>query len=243
MQLEKVSQELQLLPPKRLGTMLAKARLASGYSLVEAVDALGHGWTPMELLEVETGRRPVMDTDLEVLTGLYGIHTTSLIPLRSRLAIDLEEGTISVGGQRRIFGRKADPDQELLSHYLAMVYAMRNLRPGTEVPLRAPDLEVLSEALRRDPEQITVDLTRMMVENAKQIEPRMQRFRDRLIIPTVGVVVAAIATGGVLLLVNDAAAGAAPMGALPPAFDVEIGDAVVQERLPDGTPGPVEIRD
>lgn len=60
------------------------APLSGGYSLVEAADSLGDTWSPLELLEVETGRRPVLDPDLEVLTDLYGIPTTSLIPERSR---------------------------------------------------------------------------------------------------------------------------------------------------------------
>ena len=44
MQTEEAQPEL-LLPPKRLGTLLAEARLAGGYSLVEAADSLGGGWS------------------------------------------------------------------------------------------------------------------------------------------------------------------------------------------------------
>ena len=146
MQTEELPSEL-LLPPKRLGSLLAEARLAGGYSLVEAADQLSDAWSPVELLEVETGLRPVLDPDLEVLTDLYGIPTTSLIPERSRLVIDLDEGVLGVGSQRVVLGGETAQEREVLEQYLAMVYTMRDLRPGLSVPLRTPDLEVLSTAL------------------------------------------------------------------------------------------------
>ena len=52
---------------------------------------------PVELLEVETGRRPVLDPDLEVLTDLYGIPTTSLIPERSAPGDRPGRGRLGVG--------------------------------------------------------------------------------------------------------------------------------------------------
>jgi hypothetical protein len=58
-------------------------------------------------------------------------------------------------------------------------------------------------------------------------------------------VVVAATTAGMLLLVSNTSE--ATPGAEDPAatavVETEIGDAVVQERLPDGSPGPVEVRD
>lgn len=231
-----------LLPPKRLGSLLAEARLAGGYSLVEAADSLGSDWSPVELLEVETGLRPVLDPDLEVLTDLYGIQTTSLIPERSRLVIDLEEGVLGVGSRQVVLGGHTSQDREVLGEYLAMVYAMRDLPPGMSVPLRTPDLEVLGSALHRPTEDLEAELRQMMLDAGVVVEPRMRRFKNRLLIPAIGLVVAAT-TAGMLLLVNDSDATPASDGANPPvAVDTEIGDGVVQERLPDGSPGPVEVR-
>jgi hypothetical protein len=232
-----------LLPPRRLGGLLAEARLAGGYSLVEAAEALGDPWSPVELLEVETGRRPVLDPDLEVLTDLYGIETTSLIPERSRLVIDLDEGVLGVGGHQVALGGATAQDREVLGQYLAMVYTMRDLPPGRSVPLRTPDLEVLSTALSRPTDELEAELRQMMIDAGTVVEPRMQRLRGRVLIPAIGLVVAATAAG-VLLLVNDSDAAPARDGAdVPAAVDVEVGDAVVQHRLPDGSPGPVEVRD
>lgn len=232
-----------LLPPRRLGSLLAQARLSGGYSLIEASDALGEPWSPVELLEVETGRRPLLDPDLETLTELYGIETTSLIPDRSRLVIDLDEGLLGVGDTRVTLGGQSRQEREVLSQYLAMVYTMRELPPGCEVPLRSPDLSVLSTALDRPAELIEAELRQMMVDAASITEPRMARLRGRILIPAIGLVVAAT-TAGLLLLVSDSDATPAKEGVdAPAALDTEIGDAVVQERNADGTPGPVEVRD
>jgi hypothetical protein len=122
------------------------------------------------------------------------------------------------------------------------VYTMRDLRPGLSVPLRTPDLEVLSTALHRPTEELEAELRQMMVDAGTVVEPRMRRLRGRILIPAVGLIVAAT-TAGMLLLVNDSEATPAPDGTnAPAAVTTDIGDAVVQERLPDGSPGPVEVR-
>jgi len=245
MQIEELSPEV-LLPPKRLGALLADARLVGGYSLTEAAEALGDAWTPVDLLEVETGRRPVMDADLEVLSSLYGIKTTSLIPERSRLVIDLDEGVLGVGSRQVSLGGDVAQDREVLSQYLAMVYAMRDIPVGRSVTLRTPDLAVLCTSLQRPADDIEAELRQMMLDAVDLVEPRMHRLRNRVLIPAIGLVVAATTAGMLLLVTNDSDASpvTAGDGANPPAaVDVEIGDAVVQERLPDGTPGPVQVRD
>lgn len=230
-----------LLPPKRLGSLLADARVAGGYSLAEAAVALDGELSSLDLLEVETGRRPVLDPELEALTGLYGIPTTSLIPERSRLEIDLDEGLLAVGARQVALGGAAAQEREVLSQYLAMVYTMRAVPPGRSVTLRAPDLEVLGSALRRPAEQIEAELLEMMVQAGTTLEPRMRRLRGRVLIPVIGLVVAATTAGVLLMVANDSSAEPSE----PVAGDVptEIGDGVVQERLSDGSPGPVVPRD
>lgn len=243
---DELSPEL-LLPPKRLGTLLAEARLSRGYTLGEVADALGSDWDPIELLEVETGRKPLLDPDLEVLTGLYGIATTSLIPQRSRLVIDLDEGVLSVGSHQVALDAAAH-HKDVLERYLAMVYTMRDMPTGRELTLRTPDMDVLGAALRRPADEVEAHLRELMLASATVVEPRMKRLRGRLLIPAIGLVVAATAAG-VLLLVNDSDATPAPNDdnavestAVTPPSQVEIGDAILQERLPDGTPGEVQVR-
>jgi transcriptional regulator with XRE-family HTH domain len=244
-----------LVPPRRLGQLLATARVQSGYSLEEATDALGSSWSPLALLEVETGHRPVVDRDLALLTTLYGIPTTNLIPARSHLLLDLDEGRLEVGDRTATLEGDSLERRDVLARYLSMVYAMRDVNPGQTVPLRLPDLEILSGVLGAPRRQVEDELHELMVRNPDLVSARTRRLKGRLLVPVLGVLVAVTAVG-TLLLVNDSdAADVSSTGGAPattvvesptaPAGEVptEIGDAVVQERLPDGSPGPVETRD
>lgn len=241
-----------LVPPQRLGALLARARLERGFTLVEASEALGEPWGTVDLLEVETGRRPVLDPQIEQLAALYDIDTASLVPERSRLVVDLEDASMR-SGEHVVDLRGGDVERrEVLGRYLAMVYSMRDVRPGSAVPLRDDDVALL-EGVLSVPRALLVDeLERMMVDERSFVEPRVSRLRGRVFVPAIGIVVAAT-TAGLLLFVaaDDGTAGAtvgAPAGSEqeaeePAAGEVEIGDAVVQERLPDGSPGPVVTRD
>lgn len=244
-----------LLPPKRLGTLLAEARNDGGYSLSEAAEALGPNWTSLALLEVETGRRPVMDPEVAALTDLYGIETTTLIPERSHLVVDLTEGRLAAGDREIRIEASSIERREVLSQYLAMVYAMRDLMPGTAVSLRDPDVAVLEGVLGVPSQTVVSELRSLMVAPDGAVAHRVRRLRGRVLIPVIGVVVAVTAAGTLLFVSGDSDAaevkstggtesvqpGAAT--AAPVEAEVEIGDAVVQERLPDGTPGPVVVRD
>jgi len=114
------------------------------------------------------------------------------------------------------------------------------------VPLRTPDLEILGSALDRPADLLEAELLQMMVDGADLVQPRMLRLRNRILIPAVGLIVAATTVGLLVLVTNDS--DAAPAQGrdgvnAPTAVETEIGNAVVQERLPDGTPGPVQTRD
>jgi transcriptional regulator with XRE-family HTH domain len=230
-------QEL-LVPPRRLGNLLAQARLAGGYSLEEAAAVLGGSWNALNLLEAETGRRHLSDDEVLQITEVYEIPTSTLIPARSRLVVDITEGTLSVGGETVRFEASAPERRDVLSRYLSMVYAMRHVRPGQEVPLRDPDLEVLEGVFSRPRAQIEEELHLLMTDPTGSVGYRTNRLRGRILVPVVGVVVAATAIGTLLLVTNDSGASAGPVKS-GDAVEVEIGDAVVQERLADGTPGPV----
>lgn len=247
-----------LVPPRRLGNLLAGARADGGYTLAEAADALGGDWSAVDLLEVETGRRALTDDDLEDLAGLYGIDTTRLVPERSHLVIDLTEGTLGVGSRTISLEGSAALRRDVLARYLALVYAMRDLPAGSPLHLRQPDIEVLSSALGAPGPEIAAELRELVEDGAATVEPRMARIRGRILVPVIGIVVAATAAGTLLLVSNDSDAAPADAGSVPAGGEtgaedagtgdaagapVEIGDAVVQERLPDGSPGPVQVRD
>lgn len=232
------SQPELLVPPKRLGNLLAAARLAGGYTLEEAAQSLGGGWDTLTLLEAETGRRPLVDTEVEQLTGLYDIPTATLIPERSRLVLDISEGTLAMGGEVVRFEQSQAQRRDVLGRYLAMVYTMRDIRPGTPVPLRLPDLDVLESVFGAPRRELEDELREMMTDPTGSVGQRARRLRGRVLVPVIGVVVAATTVGTLLLVSNDSSAADGPTDS-GDAVEVEIGDAVVQERLPDGSPGPV----
>jgi len=219
-----------------------------GFSLEEAASRMGGRLSSVALLEIETGHRRVNDRDLSALAELYQIETAELVPSRSELIIDLSEGTISAGhGRARVtVVPDAEDREEILSRYLSLVYSMRRTPPGTAIPLRNDDMAVLSDALGVPSVQVADELRSMMVPAAADVENRFRRLRGRVLVPAVGVLVAMTAVGALVLVPQAGtapAAGAsdAPVVAEGPA--PQILDAVVQERGPDGSEGPVVVRD
>jgi transcriptional regulator with XRE-family HTH domain len=242
-----------LVPPRRLGRLLAEARVSRGLSLGDVSQQLGGALDDLELLEVETGRRPLSDQELEALAGLYEIETSTIVPGRSRLTVDLDEGVI----RARAGETDIDPSahrSDVLAKYLALVYSMRAVPPGTEVALRIDDLDVLAEVFGAGRQELEDELHELMAGGSEPVRRRFRLLRGRLMVPVVGVVVAAT-TAGTLLLVpprdSSAEVGSAGSGAgaardatelVQEGPGVEIGDAVVQERGPGDVPGPVVIR-
>ncbi|MEI7887703.1 MAG: hypothetical protein WCJ04_09940 [Actinomycetes bacterium] len=245
--------EEPVVPAHRLGELLCGARLRQGLSLDAAANALGADWSALTLLEIETGYRSIPDQDLLALTDMYQIATAELIPSRSHLVLEIDDRIQDRGGLTLHFVGGDSDEEEVLTRYLAALYSMRDIEPGQVIPLRQPDLAVLSEALGRPAVQIEQELLAMMILSEEAVRTRGSRIRNRVLIPAIGVVVAITAVGMLLLVSEDSGAvNAVPAGFEPatapepaaeiPAVPVQIGDAVVQERLPDGSPGQVVTR-
>lgn len=232
-----------LVPPRRLGRLLAQARVARGLSLDDVSDALGGRLTDLDLLEVETGRRPVEDQELQSLADLYDVETSTMVPGRSVLTVDLTEGIIRAGGTEAEVHPPGER-QVVLAKYLALICSMRGTEPGTVVPLRLADLDVLAEAFSTDRRTIEDELQELMAR-PEPVKKRFRLLRGRVMVPMVGVMVAATAMGTLVLVpASDSSAveGDATMTEAPANPEVQIGDAVVQERNADGTSGVVQIR-
>jgi len=241
--------EEPLVPPHRLGELLCEARLKQGLSLDAAAAELGPDWSALTLLEIETGYRSVPDQDLLTLTDMYKIATAELIPSRSHLVLEIDDRIQNRGNLTVHFVDGEDDEREVLTRYLAALYSMRGIEPGALLLLRQPDLLVLSEALGRPAAQIEQDLIALMVLSEEAVRTRGSRIRNRVLIPALGVVVAVTAVGMLLMVSEDSGAVDAEQLAGQPAaktaglaVPTEIGDAVVQERLPDGSPGEVLTR-
>lgn len=235
-----------LVPPRRLGRLLSGARLDHGLTLEEASAALDGLLDVDELLDVELARREVSDEELLAITGLYGIETSTMVPARGELVIDLDEGVIVADGGQVELTSEAEID-EVLARYLALVFAMRDVSAGTVVPLRLDDVVVLAEALGMEAADVEGRLGELMEVRPEPVRRRMRLLRGRLLVPAVGVLVTTTACGPLVMIPGErtpgplrtASAPVAVRGELPAA---RIGDALVQERDADGNPGPETVR-
>lgn len=226
-----------LVPPRRLGSLLRDARVAAGRELVDL--ARDGSLSVVELDDVEHGRRPLDETTLSTLVRIYGIDRAGLVPARSTLVIDLDEGRIAVDHAALAVDALAGPDA-ILARYLALVYRLRGLPIGATLPLRDVDVEVLSAALQLTDDDVEARLHRL-VRDGTDVAEDQRRIRHQLLFPLVGVVVAATAVGTLVLVAER---GDAPPNPAPVAEDLSIGTAAIEEAtagIPDiGNGGAIE---
>jgi len=202
-----------LVPTRRLGTLLRRARVAAGLELTDLVDLAE--MTITELDDIEHGRRDLDEAMLAALLRAYGIEDSGLVPERSRLVIDLDEGRIAVNQADLDLDVTTGPDA-ILTRYLALVYRLRDLPIGTPLHLREIDLDLLAGALELASTDVESRLRKLMEDEAT-VTHDQRRIRRQLLMPLVGVIVAASALGTVLLVVDqEPAAG--------PATTIQTGD-------------------
>lgn len=221
-----------VVPPLRLGNLLRARRLELGLGLEELALRSGGSFTRSELADVEAGRALLDDLRLLGLTRLYAIDMGELVPSRSQLVIDLDEGRIAVADHAMALPDH-DPVDDLLASYLALVYSLRKLPVGTPIAFRDVDIDVLGTALERRGTDIEFELRRLVREPTPDVGGFTRLFRRRLLVPAAGVFVGLTTIGAVVLL-PDSAPGARnsvkSVGTGPTAVDVEIGQAVTLGR-------------
>jgi transcriptional regulator with XRE-family HTH domain len=188
---------LGLVPARRLGVLLRDRREMHGYTLDDMARRSIGQFTVMELASIEAGEANLDDDALEALSLLYEFNSTPPIPQRSRLIIASdEEIPVSVG---------LEPDdpatsQLVLRRYLALLYLLRNLQVGDELPLRGDDLAVLADAYSLSPEDVAARLGEL-VSNLEALADQVERLRRRLVVPAAGLLVGPTPSG-VLVLVK-----------------------------------------
>lgn len=220
-----MSPNTSLVPPRRLGMLLRDARVAAGWELAALIE--GTSLSVVELDDIEHGRRRVDEATLETLVRIYGIEDAGLVPERSRLVIDLDEGRIAVD-RADLAVDPADGPDAVLARYLALVYRLRDLPVGATLHFREVDIDVLATALALDGADIAGRLERL-VRDESQVERDQQRIRRQLVLPLVGVVVAATTVGTIVLVVDDD-----PAPDDPPAVASDIGIGGAIEENPGG---------
>ena len=235
-----------LVPPVRLGRLLRDAREAQGESIPALVRRSGLAYDEEWFARLEAGTVALDDSLVRWAGSLYGIGAGEIVPARSRLVIDLDEGMIAVGSQRvGLTAAQATSTgaEQLLANYLALVYLLRDLPPGTPIPMREVDVAVLAQALQRDDRYVRAALHRLISADSAGLARRSRTMRRRVIVPVAGILVGLTAVGGLLLVRSTGTEARAddlpatqggptstakpvPTGSVP----VEIGDAAVLQH-------------
>lgn len=191
---------LSLVPPTRFGRLLAEHRWQRTASLDMLARMTGGRFDTADLAEIEAGRRSLSDDDLVLISGIYGVHAEAVVhPRRTRLSVDLDEGVLAAGHHRRRL-QPGDLSEDVLTRYLGLIVALRGAVPGTAIPLRQDDLEVLADALWIEPEEVESRLAVLMTNPRDRVGRRVRRLSRRTVIPEAGILVAATGEG---LLVLD----------------------------------------
>ncbi len=192
--------ELSLVPPRRLGELLVERRTSLGLTIEDLASAEST-FGSADLRAIERGERALDDAQVHRLLQLYKADAGPVIPERSQLVIDLDEGSLSVADRALVLPIGTDLTTEfddVLGRYLSLLYLLRGLEPGEHVSLRDDDLAVLAVALGRPVGEVRARLKALML--AGRAEPWFQRLRHRLAVPAAGVLVGLTAVGGLVIV-------------------------------------------
>lgn len=196
---------LTLVPAARFGRLLTDTRAWAGASLADVAAVTEGRFDVAGLAEVEAGLRSLLDTEVDVLLAAYGLDLAAPPPRRTRLVVDPLEGSVAVVSAGAIVslsrrgGRAAGPAVDVLSRYLGLVYTLRRVAPGTPIPLRQADLDVLADALRLDPTTVEERLGKLMGNPSDAVGRRARRFARRRMVPAAGILVATTSGGSLVL--------------------------------------------
>jgi len=235
---------LTLLPPRRLGAILAERRMLMSSTVAEVAD--GSPFTETQLLEIEAGAAPLTEARIDAVIAAYGMHPDDLLSQRAQVVVDLDRGQLLVAEQAAALDLDAPTADEVLGAYLSLLYVLRRATPGTPLILRAHDLGILARSLRLAEPEVEARLVGLMARPTPEIEVLHRSLRRKLLLPVIGAVVVVGALGLVLVLRADSQAQITPSpstrpGAIEVPVNPEVGllPPANQSRNDDGTPGPV----
>lgn len=234
---------LSVIPPERLGALLRATRQQRAVTLADVAER--SPFSPGELAGVEAGERSLTEAEVGEVLRAYGIDESTLVPQRGELVVDLSDHRLAAGGQVRTLAGEAPTADEVLATYLSLVYTLRHAAPGTPLVLREADLAVLSRALELARPEVERRLHDLMVDADGAVRERVRGLRSRLLLPAIGVALAATAAGGLLVVRAVAsdppsdptvevgpAAEPVPLSQEPPV--VVIGEGIPVDQLPPG---------
>ncbi len=191
-------------PTQRFGALLNTRRSENGVDLDELALRSNGEFTPQFLSIVEKGRVPLADATMQKLAALYRIEEEAMDQRKSKLVVDLPSGKLAIGDElvelsSAESGETYDTQVDyILERYLALLYILRKVDPGTKVPLREPDLAVLSGSLTAEIELIERRLTELML--SPSVDSRTKSLLKRYLVPSAGLLVAAMSLGSLVIV-------------------------------------------
>lgn len=165
--------------PRVVGQHLRRVRHRQGLSRAEV--ARSAGLTRREVAAYEKGRAVVPETDLWSIAGSCGVDLTEFMPERQTLRVSSDLSSLRLGDTHRQVGIPERPGG-LPREYLAMLSELRNLAPGSRMPLQEPGLVALADALGGTPEAIETALVEQIGasnEEAARLRAMILRSSDR----------------------------------------------------------------
>lgn len=204
--------ETGLVAPCRLGAALTAAREAASESLEEVQRRSGHRFTVATLRAVERGSHPVGDADLVALSELYGLPARPLAAGASELLLD-RSTTVRPLPRRSLAQRWVDLDG-VLARFLALRSLLERRSVGEAFgSVTEHDVDVLALALEAEEGEVAFRLDRLAHGEPERIEVQRGQLSLRPALPYVGVLVAELVTGTLVLVRRKTAHAAKLAGA------------------------------
>ena len=191
-----------LVPLGRLGTALHAQRDASGASVSGISRASDGRYLPDRLITLERGDSPITDAQIEELVGLYALEPRPL-PMGPLMEVvfDRSTGVDAVDRSAAVYGAS---DTEAVSTDVDAVLARfvaLSVMFCLDITCEPVGLDRLCAALRLDARDLSRSLAVAIDERADEIVQLVERLSERIAVPSVGILLAQL-TGGSLLLVK-----------------------------------------
>ena len=224
-----------LVPPARLASLLIEARTSSGRELND-IELAGEGRFSMgDLRQIEAGSVTLSDNELRTIARIYNVDLSTVAPGRSVLEIDRSEGLLIVGENSKRF-LPDDDDRKIMLRYLALVYKMRDTKPGAPLGPRDNDLAVLAEVFGCSVVDVRNQFDHLTTTAVREIQSFHGSLGWRKILPGIGVLVAITAIGGLLLTQQHNSAPVQPSPTPVVTAHIAIGQPLVIGRVSANTP-------
>lgn len=218
-----------LVPPARLATALIEARYRNGLDLAQIEIAAAGRFSMGDLRQIEAGSVSLSDTELRTIARIYKVDLGTVAPGRSTLEIDRSEGLLMMGGSSKKF-LPDDDDRKIMLRYLALVYKMRDTKPGSPIGPRDNDLIVLADVFDCSVNQVRNQFEHLTSTAVREIQSFHGTLGWRKILPGIGVLVALTAVGGLLLTQSHSSTPVRPAHGAVVSTHINIGEPLVITR-------------